>query len=285
VDMRAVDLKQKLRERFNGNADLAQLANLSKADFIAWGGVDAGAAMRSDLKIYVEYANEPWCCGPGNPRPVRQWSTAQAAKLGYTDDHAFAKFAGYAEVRVFKAFQDVFGPGAMGSRVIRLSGPVYAWYDKAREVFTNIYDNRAAQANPWGQRFDAWKWASYVGGQSGAGVSDAMWNAAVNADLANTTNYFTPLRNNHGVSRFVMYEGGQRFDTNQTAFSNDPSAGAKYRAWIDKADDQFSLIVHYNYYARWDPSASGYAWGLTNGVGNAASSPKYNAVKDYVEGR
>jgi hypothetical protein len=170
----------------------------------------------------------------------------------------------------------------MGSRVIRVSGPVYSWYDKAREVFTNIYDNRAAQANPWGQRFDAWKWASYIGGPSGAGVSDATWNAGVDTDLAGTTNYFNALRANHGVSRFLMYEGGQHFDSNQTAFSNDASTAGKYRYWLDKMDDQFSLIVHYNYYAKWGEP---YAWGLTNGVGNAASSPKYNAVKDYVEGR
>jgi hypothetical protein len=76
VDMRGIGLKDKV----GGAANLNQLARKTKQDFLNWGGGDIGMKLDGNLKIYLEYSNEVWCCS----RPQVKWCEEKSRVIGYT---------------------------------------------------------------------------------------------------------------------------------------------------------------------------------------------------------
>ncbi len=158
VDMRGVDLKSTV----GGKANLGQLSGKTKADFIAWGGVDTGIVLNRGLKIDVEYSNELWCCA----RPQTKWVADEGVKLGFTGGWD-RRFGGWAEVRSWKAFHDVYG--ANDSTVINVAGPTHredATAGAFAHFYNDVYNN--TPRNPWAVKPKVWKWASSIGGSAGS---------------------------------------------------------------------------------------------------------------------
>jgi hypothetical protein len=284
VDMKAVSLKNWV----GGKANLGQLSGKSKQDFINAGGSDTGYSLSSNLKLYVEYSNEAWCCS----RPQVKWLEQQRSKVGLQNSQWDRRWWAWAEVRVWKAFQDVFGKDAMGNRVIRVAGPTHRENGTAGAFagfFNDVYNNTAANRNPWrntlGVYPDAWKWASYIGGHPD------NWNASVNTDATNNKNFAAAMKSTYGLKYFLSYEGGQHLDYKAGPFSwsNGYNAYDAYKYWLNAEDDAFDLICHYGHYGRWQSSTdgSGYgSWGAKSYVGQPNSeSGKYRALKDYIDGK
>jgi hypothetical protein len=284
VDMRAVSLKTWV----GGKANLTQLATRTKQDFINAGGIDTGYALDPALKIYVEYANELWCCS----RPQVKWTEDQGAALGFSTRRLFGAWA---EVRVYKAFQDVFGAAAMGgSRVWRVAGPTHKEGLNAysfQGYFDEVYRNPAANRNPWyagggvgSVKPDAWKWACYVGGTG----TETDWAARVATERANAITLRNVMATNFGITKLFAYEGGQDLESNAGAFSHSPASYDRYLHWLNQMDDGYDLLLNYSHYGKWqaitDPNGYG-SWGAKSIVGQPVEQAhKYRAIKTYIDG-
>lgn len=284
VDMKGVSLKNWV----GGKANLSQLSGKSKQDFINAGGTDTGYSLNSGLKVYVEYSNEAWCCG----RPQEKWMDVQKSKVGLNNGTYDRRWWCYAEVRCWKAFGDVFGSADMGNRIIRVAGPTHREDGRAvtfAPYFNDVYRNTAANRNPWynsgnGVKPDAWKWASYIGG------NPSNWNANVDTDANNNKSFAADMKATYGLKYFLSYEGGQHLDNDAGPFSwsNGYNAYDSYKYWLNAEAGAYDLICHYGHYGRWqsstDPGGFG-SWGAKSYIGQPDSETgKYRAMKDYVAG-
>jgi hypothetical protein len=285
IDLRDVNLKAWL----GGKQNLPLLATKTRAELIAAGGIDTGPGLEPALKIYVEYSNELWCCA----RPQVKWVEDQGAALGFaTPRH----FGAWAEVRAWKAFQDVFGAQAMGgARVWRVAGPTHKEALNAysfQGYFDHIYRNPAPRGNPWWRgasapdsvRPDAWKWAAYLGGDG----SPDDWAARAEEERAHAIALRDVMRASFGIDKLFAYEGGQHLDQNAGPFAHAASSYERYREWLHAVDDGYDLILHYVHYGRWqraDDSAGYGSWGAKSHVGQPLEAAhKYRALLDYVSG-
>jgi hypothetical protein len=290
VDMKSVNLKNLV----GGKANLNQLQYKSKQDFINWGGVDAGITLSSSAKIYVEYSNELWCCG----RPQVVYSIAKAKLIGYPNDqYSYHKFGAYAEVRVWRAFQDVFGNNP---RVVRVAGPCENWNVKIDEAFA-IYNSTAANRNPWGVKPNYWKWATYIGvtGKSTDANFPAEWDNAVAGsavtDGFNGNRSWKSLRDqmkNQYNLDLICYEGGQALADNDGAHdARSFSAGAggtyqRYQKWLQTVHQYFKLVCHYTDYGNGDDCGDiqRTKWGAKSYPGQTTNKFKFDAIKAWIDG-
>ena len=271
VDMKNVSLKAKV----GGSANLYQLANKTKADFISWGGVETVPALDPSLKVYVEYSNEIWM------RTQNTYCNQKANAIGFSGDWQFPYYGAYAEIRCFKAFQDVFGSD-MSNRVVKVAGFEYNWKQVVADGFSQVYDNTASNRNPWNIQPDVWKWASYIGGA----YSD-NWYTAVDTNVKTSTQELRDYIKSRGL-KYVNYEGGQHLDDNAGTFARDSATYNKYMYWLQQcyANDSV-LTIHYTHAGKFQTDASGYgSWGALDYDGqDPANAPKYRALKDFVDGK
>lgn len=270
VDMKDVNLKTKV----GGKANLGQLKDKSRQDFINWGGVATSNGLSSSQKIYLEYSNELWCCS----RPQVKYCNQKANSIGFSGDWQYPYYGAYAEVRMFKAFRDVFGDD---SRIVRVSGYQHNWVQVIDNAWNQVILSTASNRNPWGIKPHAWKWDSYVSG------SPSNWYTKVDDKVSSQTD----LKNwvsNKGL-KFISYEGGQHLDDNAGTFARSTDAYDKYVYWLQKMYNNagYELVCHYTHYGKWQTDNAGYgSWGAKSYVGQPVSeSGKYRAIKDFVDGK
>ncbi len=258
VDMSGVDL----------NA-IGDLQGKTAQDFIDAGGTQTGAPLDTDLRIYVEYSNETW-----NSRfSQHDYCVAQGGALNLDSDATRAgyKFHGWAALRLFRAFDLVFGEGS--PRVVR----VYAgWVNQLLTVAMHFMVQADATLNPWGIKADAIALAPYIGHKA-SNLSE------LEAEIPNITNKVRTARNaarQKGVQLFA-YEGGQHLTTNAATLCRDQAIYGIYRTYLDSMNQYLDAFSHYCHVGKW---GSGGAWGSMEYTGQPKSQAhKYRALCDFVE--
>ncbi len=255
VDMRTVSL-----------SGMSNLSTMTAQNFITAGGVQTGDPLEQQLRVYVEYSNETWngvfaqsgyCQTEGNAMGL----DADGTRAGY-------KFHGWAAIRLFHAFDLVFGDAS--PRVVRVFPGWTGQLLMSAMQFQMLED---PVRNPWGTTVDAIATAPYMGHSASdlAGLAAAIPTVTAQVKAARTA------ANQKGVWLF-SYEGGQHLTTNAATVSRDAGIYSVYRAYLDSMNTSFDHFSHYNHVGQW---GSGGAWGSMEHTGDGTSSHKYRALYDF----
>jgi hypothetical protein len=272
--------------------------------------------LNPNLRVYLEYSNETWNgsyqqCGYTQDQGIAlglpgdtQWSQPDPTNA-HQKYYKGGSWSVYHSLQIFKAFQEVFGVDAMGTRIIRViafSGvqPI------ADEALKNVvYDGGSVfdashynpTWNPFGQKPDLLAIAPYIGPNDNA-AGNAPWpkldGAAANMPDRFKANVDWVYANTNltSVQRAVpiaakynlplsSYEGGQQLDTNADAWSKNPSIYDAYTYMLNKwAQARMVVFCHYTMYGQY---ASSGAWGAKENVNTPlANAPKYRALVDWI---
>ncbi len=294
------------------------------------------------LRIYVEYSNEVWnydygddgMFGPENPPGTGQYTVALArgTELGYglsaaeragvasalTDQYeaeryyntqVIADYVVYASARAWRQFERVFGPDAMGSRVVRvlpgqMPDPEGDYprdaedYPDERDFYLGSIDRhlRALEnetINPWNQRADAYAVASYFG--IGLAGDDPTVMDALLRDIKDTIvgsrvvrARLDRYRAETGVHLdLVAYEGGIHIWPHDSPLpaNRDPRIYDLYTTWLDGIAPYYDLINHYSLVSPHGRFGDDNAFGLKEYQGQPeAEAHKFRAVADWIRG-
>ncbi|MBV6647120.1 MAG: T9SS type A sorting domain-containing protein, partial [Cyclobacteriaceae bacterium] len=286
VDMQNTNIKNLV----GGKNNLDDLATKSKQWFLSNGGVQTGDALDSNLKIYVEYSNELWLRGQNS------YTNQKAAQLGLPggSSSGYYRYGAWADIRIWKAFQDVFGDI---SRIVRVTGHTTRDQQGARNHFNEIINN--STYNPWNLQPDAWQFNSYVNPGTyspkphtlgNASNVEAKWAEEIQVKNSGTT---TPLRNimqGFGVNQILAYEGGQHFEGSAGDFARNPRARDMMFKWAKDftTSQTFDLNFHYAHEGKWAANGAGgiNSWGaMDNSLQNINQAYKYLGIKDWVDGQ
>jgi Carbohydrate binding module (family 35)/Viral BACON domain/Secretion system C-terminal sorting domain len=244
------------------NADYSfQLANLLNSQ------------LNSNLKIYVEWANEIWNWGT----PATVYANDQAATLGLgnIDVGAFAdpwrKYNIYASVRMFEQFARVFG--ANNSRIVKVIGGQvgYHWdgFDFNHMVTGDLACLNNNTINPNHTTVNAFAMAPYMGGST-----IAAQRSAINTGVQQMTWAKNSL-NGTGLS-LVCYEGGaDNYPDNSLALTRDPAQEQLYIDYLTALAPLCGGV--FNQYCFY-----GGPWGLKNTAGESTTiAPKWRGWIAY----
>jgi len=216
------------------------------------------------LRVYVEWSNEVW-----NPQfPQRGYAQAQGSMLGLSGRDPGAYYV-YASVRLFEAFEAVFGKGS--ARLVKVLSGQADWGGPCQAHVKALAD---AQINPKSTRADVYAIAPYLKGRSigelEAGIAELRGWVESNGTCAAAVGL--PL---------IAYEGGSdSFSSDDwsvcTTLQQDPAMQRVYTQLLDamNAAKLLGPFVHYTH--------SGDCWGLKRRTADSLErSPKYKAVVDW----
>ena len=236
--------------------------------------------LNPNLKCYIEYSNETWNGG----FTQFQYTLDQGIANGLPGSNQWYQGGAYSvwqSLKIFKAFQDVFGVADMGTRVIR----VCAWsgnYDIADQAFANTLNS--STWNPYGQKVDMGAIAPYIGnGIDGAASNcQSLFHAEIDRLYSATSDgvaHAVNMANKYGF-KLGCYEGGQHLLTNAHVWSANPNIYTEYMYMLNKWKDKFVLFNHYTHLGAW---GSGGAWGAkVSTTSTLAESHKYRALVDWI---
>jgi hypothetical protein len=217
------------------------------------------------LRVYVEFSNEVWNAG----FPQNAYAASQASALGLAGSNPAASFYVYEAVRIYEAFEAVFGKGS--PRLVKVLAGQAAWTGPCTAHVTALGD---AKINPNKTRPDVYAVAPYFVGNTTAALTSAIPQASTwtrdSAQCALTANL--PL---------ISYEGGSDTssapdDTCRTIM-HDPALHDIYVGYLDamvasKLTGPFMQYTH-----------TGACWGLKEKTSDALSvSPKYKGLLDWL---
>ncbi len=254
--------------------------------------------LNSDLKCYVEYSNETWNGG------FKQYHYTQdmAYFYGLPGGNQWYKAGAWSvwhSLKIFKAFQDVFGAPAMGTRIIRViafSGGQSIADNAIQEVVYSGAGNMTFNStwNPDGQKPDLLAIAPYIGPNDDATGTGTLDGASANmptlfqanVDWVYSNTQYTSIQRAITISDkynipLGCYEGGQQLNTNADVWSNNPLVYDAYTYMLNKwMDAHFVLYCHYTLYGSYDTHG---AWGAKAAVTTPlASAHKYRALVDWL---
>lgn len=288
VDMKNVNIKSLV----GGKNNLDQLKTFDRQWFVDRGGEITGDPLNTNLKVYVEYANEVWCCGDGNYRPSAVWARSKSDDIGF-ESNAHWLFAPWAEIRSWKAYEDVFG----ANRIVKVAGSASAWLTRIDDAFNRVYNNVSNNRNKWNIRPDKWKWANYT--RAGGTPADAAnfrseWTAGLieRAEGPRVNNLSwrelrDHMRDVYGLA-LIGYEGGQSMADNNSLnspfFSTRNDADDMYDEWLQRVHQFFEFTCHYRSYGASCNDYERATWGAKSYPGQTNNIGKYNALKDWVDG-
>lgn len=246
------------------------------------------AKLQPDRKVYIEYSNETWNGGFGQFQDTIDQGVAQQLP-GSNKYYQGQAYAVWQSLKIFKAFQDVFGASAMGSRVIR----VFAYggnLDTGREALRSVY--KSSQWNPSGQKIDMLAIAPYVGSELDGSSSNIQrdFHAAITAHETREDDgslgmiaFAVQDLKTFGIPALGAYEGGQHLLNNSQAWSSNPKIYDEYRYMLDRYSQYFKLFVHYAHTAKWTNAQNQSSWGALDHTGQPLSEAhKYRALVDWV---
>jgi hypothetical protein len=218
------------------------------------------------LRIYVEWSNEVW----NSAFPQRAYAQSKGNALGLPGSDKAASFYVYQSVRVFEAFEAVFGKDS--PRVVKvLTGQ--AEYSGPCE--THVAALADPKINPNGTHASAYAIAPYPKGDSVASLESSadeiqQW---VNDNATCSAKASLPLISYEGGTDSFGKDNGQACRTLQ----RDPGMREVYGRFLDAMHDAKLLGPFMQY------THSGDCWGLKVSTGDApASSPKYQALLDWL---
>lgn len=234
-----------------------------------------------DLKLYIEYSNETWNGSFGQ----FSWINAQAVTEGLPGSNQYYQGQSYCvrqSLRIFDAFQAVFGPSAMGTRVIR----VFSYggnMDTGRQALRDVY--QSGVLNPTGQVIDMIAMAPYIGSEldGGSPTIQAQFHQEILDREAAEIGELVADAAEFSIGKIGAYEGGQHLLINSQMWSENPAIYDEYRFMLDKWSVYFDLFVHYTHTSRWTNSVGQSSWGAVDHTGQSpAAAHKYRAIVDWL---
>ena len=284
------------------NAFVEQLAKLIKSQ------------LKPNLKCYIEYSNETW----NTKFPGFDYAEAKARELGLKGGAPLGDaWHTYRAIEIFKIFNRVFGEpdehsARTQSRLVRVLTGQTAWLERAKRIMDWQMPNKVwpTAGLPAYKFADAWAVTTYFAIDDMTAleqpVSDVLFGLQIdqinklfgtdkNPGVIRQILAETQLRN----MQMVAYEGG----THLLAPANRPDLIAKlavvnqsqgmkdvYSRLLKQWDqlyrefgkDSVGVLNHYSDISRYDQN--GY-WGLMQSSNQETSTaPKYQAIKNYVQG-
>jgi hypothetical protein len=179
------------------------------------------------------------------------------------------KFSGWAAIRLFRAFDLVFGAGE--ARVVRVFP---GWTGQMLMSAMQFQMLESTTYNPWGTTCNAIATAPYIGHSA----SNLAQLAADVPTIVSQVRLARTAANQKHVWLF-SYEGGQHVLTNAQIVSADAGIYNVYRDYLDSMNAYFDHFNHYNHVGQW---GSGGAWGSMQRTGDGTSSHKYRALVDFA---
>ena len=244
--------------------------------------------LQSDRKVYIEFSNETWNGTFGQFQYTIDQGVAQGLP-GSNKYYQGQSFAVLQSLKIFKAFQDVFGNAAMGTRVIR----VFAYggnMDTGRQALRSVY--KSSSYNPSNQQIDMLAVAPYIGssldGASSTIASEfhhAIYEREVQQDSGELGQIAFAVQDVHtfGIPQLGTYEGGQHLLKNSMAWSSNPKIYDEYTYMLERFSQYFTLFMHYSHTAKWTNAAGQSSWGAKDHTGQPLSEAhKYRALVDWV---
>jgi len=215
------------------------------------------------LRVYVEWSNEVW----NSQFPQNGYAKSQAQSLGLSGSNAAASYYVYEAVRVFEAFEAVFGKGS--PRLVKVLAGQSAYTGPCMAHLTALGDSKI---NPNGTKPDVYAVAPYVVGASvsdlTSGLSDASDWVQSDLDCASMANL--PL---------ISYEGGSDSSSSNSCetVQVDPGMHDLYMSYLDTISGAGLLGPFMQY------THSGSCWGLKAATSDALSAaPKYKGLVDWL---
>ena len=222
------------------------------------------ASLDPSLRVYVEWSNEVWNGG----FPAKAYAQSKGAALGLAGSDASASYYVYASVRVFEAFEAVFGKGS--ARLVKVIAGQAAYTGPCDNHMKALAD---AVVNPNGTKPDVYAVAPYFSGTTLQTLSSAI------ATTAQWTRDDITCASAKGLP-VVSYEGGSdsfAAGNGCTTLQHDPGMHDLYTRYLD-AHAAAGLKGPFMQYTH-----AGACWGLKEKTGDPlASSPKYQGVLDWL---
>jgi hypothetical protein len=220
------------------------------------------AELDPTLRVYVEFSNEVWNGG----FPQHDYAATQAGSLGLPGDDPAAAWYVYASVRVYEAFEAVFGAG--NPRLVKVLSGQSAWNGPCGWHVAALQN---ATINPNGTLPDVYAVAPYVFGTSMTELQDNVAGTAqrVADNVACAQGIGLPV---------ISYEGGtDSFAGDCTTLQHDPGMRDLYIQILDAlvAAGMTGPFMHYTHV--------GACWGLKERTSDSlGDSPKYQGVLDWL---
>jgi hypothetical protein len=245
--------------------------------------------LQADRKVYVEYSNENWNGSFGQFQYTIDRGVAQGLP-GPNEWYKGQAYAVWTSLKIFKAFEDVFGASAMGSRVIR----VFAYggnMDTGRQALESVY--KSAVYNPNNQKIDMLAIAPYVGSSlDGASPSiQSEFHHAIDEHASKNDDgslgmitFAVEDAKTFGIPKLGTYEGGQHLLKNSMAWTSNPKIYDEYQYMLQRYSQYFSLFMHYSHTGKWTNADGQSSWGSLDHTGQSISEAhKYRALVDWVK--
>lgn len=248
--------------------------------------------LNSARKIYLEYSNETW----NGQFDQNGWTMDQGIAMNLppndgSDPVGQPYYQGQAFVvaqslRLFSYFESVFGPAAMGNRVIRVVG-VGGNYSLTATALANIFTSPTY--NQDNTAIDMLANAPYIGssldGSSPTITED--FNAEVEEMFGGGGDNFTQLKQiaeTYNIASVGAYEGGQHLYTNARVWTTNPDIYDEYRHLLSRLNEAgCKLFMHYTHTGRWSTDPEGSTWGALDHTGQStADAHKYRAIIDFL---
>lgn len=215
------------------------------------------------LRVYLEWSNEVW----NGAFPQRQYAINHAQSLGLSGSDPAQSYYTYEAVRMFEAFENVFGKG--NPRLVKVMAGQAAWTGPCEAQRAALADSTI---NPNGTRPDAYAIAPYLEGTSVQGLQGSMstvqqWVQSAQSCAASVG---VPL---------ISYEGGSDSYAASSCQSVqvDPGMYSVYGSYLSTISGAGMSGPFMQY------THTGGCWGLKVTTSSTLdSSPKYRAVVDWV---
>jgi hypothetical protein len=216
------------------------------------------------LRVYVEWSNEVW----NSQFPQRAYAQSKGSALGLPGADKAASFYVYQAVRVFEAFEAVFGKDS--PRVVKVIAGQAEWSGPCESHVAALADSKI---NPNGTRPSAYAIGPYVKGASVAALRSSL------GEVKQWVEDNTTCASKAGLP-VISYEGGPDSSANGQACSGlqrDPGMRAVYSGFLDAVYDA-KLRGPFMQYTH-----SGECWGLKQTTGDSlANAPKYQALLEWT---
>jgi hypothetical protein len=217
------------------------------------------------LRVYVEWSNEVWNTG----FPQHAYSASQAQTIGLPGATPAIAYQVYESVRVYEAFEGVFGKGS--PRLVKVIAGQAAWTGPCNDEMTAF---ASAAINPNKTAADAYAMAPYF-----SGTTIQALGTSITTVVGWTQSSFTCASG--GGLALISYEGGSdsfaASGNGCTTLQHDPGMHDLYTQYLTgisgaKLSGPFMQYTH-----------TGACWGLKEKTSDALSvSPKYKGVLDWL---
>ena len=221
------------------------------------------AGLDPSLRVYLEWSNEVW----NGSFPQNAFAMTHGQSLGLSGSDPAASYYVYEAVRLYEAFEAVFGAGS--PRLVKVLSGQAAYNGPCTNDIKALSDTTI---NPNRTMPDVYAVAPYLSGTTVSAVSGAITGIKSGLQSNATCAAMASLP-------LVSYEGGSDSyaATSCQAVQTDPGMHDVYTSYLDAlvADGLHGPFMQYTH--------TGACWGMKVKTSDAASvSPKYQGLLDWL---